>query len=93
MIVCVPQSLRMELIVSTVYCNMYTVHIYAVVTFSVGVLQSGIVTFQPEPPMSWTYTLHRGTMAHFLRIHVALFLVLLATYIMLKTMLAKFIQP
>ena len=43
---------------------------YAVVTFSVGVLQSGIVTFEPEPPMSWTYTLHRGTMAHFLRLHV-----------------------
>lgn len=42
---------------------------YAVVTFSTGVLQSGSVTFEPEPPMSWTYTLHRGTMAHFLRVY------------------------
>ena len=42
---------------------------YAVVTFSVGVLQSGIIEFEPQPPRLWRHTVQRTTMAHFLRLY------------------------
>ena len=43
---------------------------YAIVTFSIGVLQSDIVEFVPSPPRSWLITLHRAIMIPFLRAHI-----------------------